>query len=293
MSQAPVDPLPATTCASCSGVLQGEWCSACGEKRLGPRDLGLFAIAGDVLGGLFSLDGRIPRTVRTLMFQPGALTRAWAEGRRVGYTRPFSLFLVLSLVFFLVQPHTGMIGYGYQQLAAGSVGSAELRAELALKQTRSGLGEPAFAERFDGILQGQKQSLFVALIPFFACLSALTHFRSRSPFVVHVVFAIHHCVVLLLLLVLVFLAGLILPNGVLDRVVFRPLPILGPEGGFVVFLLLTTGTYLVFASRRAFPGTALRGWAQALAAGLSLFAGQIMGFVLYQRLILTVAVWLV
>ncbi|MEM7611342.1 MAG: DUF3667 domain-containing protein [Pseudomonadota bacterium] len=46
-------------------------------------------------------DGRAARTLRTLFLHPGRVTVEYLAGRRVRYTPPFRLYLVLSVVFFL------------------------------------------------------------------------------------------------------------------------------------------------------------------------------------------------
>jgi len=47
-------------------------------------------------------DSRLWRTLFALLFKPGFLTREFLEGRRVRYLPPLRLYLVLSVLFFLV-----------------------------------------------------------------------------------------------------------------------------------------------------------------------------------------------
>ncbi|MFW5951264.1 MAG: DUF3667 domain-containing protein, partial [Gemmatimonadota bacterium] len=56
----------------------------------------------DVLEDQFILDRRLPRTLGSLFFRPGHLTTEYVNGRRVRYIHPFRLYLVSSLVFFLL-----------------------------------------------------------------------------------------------------------------------------------------------------------------------------------------------
>lgn len=56
----------------------------------------------DVLEDQFSLEARLPRTLLSLLFRPGRLTREYAAGRVARYIAPFRLYLVSSLLFFLV-----------------------------------------------------------------------------------------------------------------------------------------------------------------------------------------------
>ena len=68
-----------------------------------PFDLslkGLLAQAAKVIGGI---DGRVVRSVRALVAQPGSLTQAYVEGRRKPFVGPFQLFLLANLAFFAAQ----------------------------------------------------------------------------------------------------------------------------------------------------------------------------------------------
>jgi len=55
-----------------------------------------------VIGDLLVADSRVWRTILPLAFRPGLLTREFLRGRRARYTPPFRMYLVLSLVFFVL-----------------------------------------------------------------------------------------------------------------------------------------------------------------------------------------------
>lgn len=56
---------------------------------------------GEFVEDLFHADHRVWRTLMPLLFKPGFLTNEYLRGRRVRYTPPFRLYIVLSLIFFL------------------------------------------------------------------------------------------------------------------------------------------------------------------------------------------------
>ena len=60
------------------------------------------ALFHDVLHDLVHLDSRVWRTLVALLFRPGRLTNEFITGRRTFYLPPFRLYLVLSLVYFLL-----------------------------------------------------------------------------------------------------------------------------------------------------------------------------------------------
>lgn len=84
-------------CLNCGAVLAGEFCHRCGQKSE-PRVLPVRQMAAGLADDLLSLDSRIVRTLRGLLFRPGSLTTEYLAGRRVGYVPPFRLYLMVSAV---------------------------------------------------------------------------------------------------------------------------------------------------------------------------------------------------
>ncbi len=62
---------------------------------------------------------RTPR--RPLLLRPGVLTRGYLAGRRSRYLAPLQLYLLVSLVFFLALPHTGLFRYDLEQFRNYSI----------------------------------------------------------------------------------------------------------------------------------------------------------------------------
>jgi len=60
--------------------------------------------AREMLVELIDFDGRMLRSMRLLLTRPGFLSYEYINGRRVAYTSPVRIYIVISLVFFLVLP---------------------------------------------------------------------------------------------------------------------------------------------------------------------------------------------
>jgi len=88
-------------CLNCGAALGGQYCGQCGQ-RASNRLISLWELLRDAFGDLFELDSRLWRTMTPLLLRPGALTRDYLEGRRARYMPPFRMYLVLSLVFFVI-----------------------------------------------------------------------------------------------------------------------------------------------------------------------------------------------
>ncbi|MDF2178874.1 DUF3667 domain-containing protein [Aliiglaciecola sp. CAU 1673] len=65
---------------------------------------------------LLDIDGRLSLTLKTLVIKPGLASYEYDQGMRVKYTPPLRLYLVVSVIFFLLfssfqQAFTGQEGY--------------------------------------------------------------------------------------------------------------------------------------------------------------------------------------
>ena len=88
-------------CLNCGTRLRGQYCGNCGQRSRS-RLISLWELISDAFGDLFELDSRLWQTLKPLVGRPGRLTHDYLQGRRARYMPPFRMYLVLSLVFFLV-----------------------------------------------------------------------------------------------------------------------------------------------------------------------------------------------
>ena len=88
-------------CLNCGTDLVGQYCGQCGQRAT-TRFISIFELLRDAFGDLFELDSRLWRTLAPLLIRPGLLTKDYLEGRRARYMPPFRMYLVLSVVFFVV-----------------------------------------------------------------------------------------------------------------------------------------------------------------------------------------------
>ena len=148
---APAPPAQAKKlCLDCGASLEGKYCIACGQ-RAQLRSLSLPSLAHDAIHDLAHFDSRGWVTLRALLFRPGFLTSEFVQGRRTRYLPPFRLYLVLSLVFFLLlslkpseQP---LVIGGRAEEAAGVVSGADQEAlQQAMQELSKELGDSAATE---------------------------------------------------------------------------------------------------------------------------------------------------
>ncbi len=89
-----------TACRNCGTVIPMRYCSNCGQ--LGADfHRPVWDLVASSIGDMFSLDGRLWRTLPKMMLRPGRMTREYIDGKRSRYVPPFRLFLLTSVIFFL------------------------------------------------------------------------------------------------------------------------------------------------------------------------------------------------
>lgn len=92
-----------TSCLNCGSPLAGEFCSSCGQKR--PHtDLTLGEFLRETTEELTHWEGKVPRTLTTLLRRPGELTRDFLAGRRARWLPPLRVYIICSLLFFVSKP---------------------------------------------------------------------------------------------------------------------------------------------------------------------------------------------
>jgi hypothetical protein len=107
-------------CLNCGTPLLGEFCHTCGQKDE-PRLQPFGALVRESAREAFALDSRLDRTVRLLFRRPWFLTQEYIAGRRAAYISPFRLYLLVSVIYFLMLAATGFDTLFFVTASPGSI----------------------------------------------------------------------------------------------------------------------------------------------------------------------------
>lgn len=280
-----------TVCATCGAMLNGRFCAQCGERRLAPDEHSIRRFVADTIQDLTNLDTRFYRSFALLFRRPGLLTREYLAGRQVRYLRPFQMFVLANLLYFVVQPFTSYTGYNtplaYQMERQAYSEPLHIAERVERRVAERDVPFDQYQTAFDTRSSFHARSLVIAMVPMFAFCSALILADRRRPLVEHVVFATHFYAWLLVVVMSFFLLAwswlLPLQRGVV-RALSDASPALGSVVGaflfeWITFVLIIPYTY--FALRRVFGGG--RAEMIARAFGLSVLG---LGVMLAFRLLL-------
>jgi hypothetical protein len=173
----------AGTCHNCGAILQGRFCSACGQESRS-LDPPLSELAREVAHELLDVDGRTIRSVRHLFLSPGLLTRDWFLGRRTPWLTPLRLYLMFSVAYFAV------VALGGTSLRVDVKGQSDVETVAELRR----LGFTSEQEMRAAV--GAAQATWMprvnfVLVPLFALLVALVRRGSGRRYPQHLWFGLH------------------------------------------------------------------------------------------------------
>jgi Protein of unknown function (DUF3667) len=253
MTRADDPPSEGEPCLNCGEIMRGDYCHACGQR--GRPSLHFHEFVHELVHEFLHFDSKIWRTLKLLMFFPGALTREYAAGRRARYVGPVRLFLVASVVLFglLAFTKAHVVGEGDAAAADAQIALDEKAAELQgdqfalaiVRAAKKVVQDPSLLQ--GAIIKALSKSFFL-LVPIFAWMTWRLFAKEQPFYVAHMYFALH------------FHAFAFVSLGVLTALVLAHVP---SSGILQAVVGSTIVAYFYAALRRAYaaswPRTLLRG----------------------------------
>jgi hypothetical protein len=257
-------------CMTCGKEAHENFCSHCGEKRHDDHDFSLKHVLAEAAEAFFHVDSKIFLTLKTLVARPGKLTADFFLGRRKPFMSPLQTFFVCNLLFFILQPLTGLEilapplrvfeSNDYIGKTATRLVDRRLAKEHLSRTNPEQFNE--FTERFERAAHLQAKSLILVLAPMLAVVLAILNFGRKRYFSEHIIFSLHAYAWWLLWL----LANLL----ILALVVVLPL-LAGRHFNLTYFDYAATslefggfGVYLFFGSRRFYHDKIIPAMAKAV-----------------------------
>lgn len=131
---------PEDQCENCGALLEGPYCSQCGQKAA-DRIVPIWHMINEALEAVFELDLRVIYTFPKFLFMPGRLTKEYINGRRKRYIRPFRLYLFATFLLFTVLALTTGQGFRFPfNPEVSSVQADTVQTESAAEDTTTALG---------------------------------------------------------------------------------------------------------------------------------------------------------
>lgn len=222
-------------CLNCNAVLQGRYCSSCGQKH-DPHAQTIGHFVAETVETLSHADSRLWLTLRVLLSSPGTLTADFFAGRRERYLPAIRLYLIISLLFFLL---TTLIPSGGIEslLQTGTATTAptpavqldgDINANSCKKLDYNGPFEQSVEPKLraacmrvvqdDGrklseIFQRNIPKAMFVLLPAFALLMMLFFWHPRHLYAEHLIFLVHNHSAIFAALALNEILDFLIPAG--------------------------------------------------------------------------------
>jgi hypothetical protein len=108
---------PLTHCENCGAPLTGEFCAQCGQHAIDYRR-SILRVLLDAADSFLNWDTKFLHSINQLLIHPWQLTNDFNAGRRARYVHPLRLYLIASIVFFLLARAINWDSQGPIQLTA-------------------------------------------------------------------------------------------------------------------------------------------------------------------------------
>lgn len=97
-----------SNCLNCNQTVAAHFCSHCGQENLELKE-NIWSFLSHSIGHYFHFDNKFFHTLKPLLFKPGQVTIDYLAGRRARYINPVSIYIFVSIVYFLIVPHKNRI----------------------------------------------------------------------------------------------------------------------------------------------------------------------------------------
>ena len=175
-------------CPECGTHLTGEYCHRCGGRPPGTHDFQLKHFFQHGFHELTHLDSTIFRTLRALIFSPGALTTEYLAGRKRRYILPLRLFLVIFALNLFLYTRPGVALYDMRFIVTNDK-RGELDKLLEKRADKRHITKDVLFSQINEHWQKDASFFQFGDVFFFALCLALIN-RGRY-FVEHLIFSLH------------------------------------------------------------------------------------------------------
>lgn len=88
-------------CLNCGATVHGKFCGNCGQENIDLHE-SFWHFISHSIGHYFHFDTKFFNTIVPLITKPGQLTLDYIEGKRTRYLQPISMFIFISIAYFLI-----------------------------------------------------------------------------------------------------------------------------------------------------------------------------------------------
>jgi len=214
-------------CINCKTELEGPYCYSCGEKIITDKDFTIKKLLEQSVDVFTHLDSKVFTTLKWLLFKPGELSVAYITGLRKPFMKPFQIFILTNILFFLLLSNIDIFRmpstyfFSVKNIGGYHITDIVLRKTLETSQTKNEI-----ALIYDLKSATLAKTYVIIFIPLLSFVFALLFIRKKLQIGKHIVFSTHLFSFLLILLIIWSPIFILLPKIRLDKIYLINLPLL-------------------------------------------------------------------
>lgn len=183
---------PDSVCLNCDTPLVGKFCSTCGQKRIDAKDRTLLYFFKQFFESAFFLENSFINNLWRLLISPGLQANDFVQGRRRRWMSPFSIFFLINLIYFIVNPLTDFnlpLDNHLRYHATTYSGMAIRMVEKRMEARQVTFKE--YAQKFDQETIDYSKALMVLNVPVLSLFLAIIFVRQKRFFTDHFIYALY------------------------------------------------------------------------------------------------------
>ena len=214
-------------CINCTTDLKGDYCYACGEKVVSSKDFTLLKLAEQTVDVFTHLDSKLYSSIKALLFKPGYLSVAYIQGLRKPFMKPFQIFVLINILFFLLLSNVDIFripsSYMFDETNLKGYNIAEI-VEQKIIETNKTKNEIALVYDLQSAILAK--TYVITFIPLLSFVFALLFIRKKLQIGKHIVFSTHLFSFLILIMILWLPFFILLPKIHIDKTYLIKIPLL-------------------------------------------------------------------
>lgn len=190
------------SCKSCGTTFNGKYCNECGEKVIEDKDFTLKYIFSQAFESITNLDSKFFQTFKLLIFRPGILSLKYIQGIRKPYMKPFQIFVICNLLFFIFLSEIDIFRTPSKWYFRDNFDGVNVMEQVNRIAKSRDLTVNEVAILYDKKSADLAKGLIILLIPFIGLINWLLNIKRKYPYGKHLIMAIHYFSFILLIAVL-------------------------------------------------------------------------------------------
>ncbi len=215
------------TCINCKTKLEGPYCYSCGEKIVTEEDFTIKKLLEQTVDVFTHLDSKIFTTLKFLLLKPGKLSEAYITGLRKPFMKPFQIFILINILFFLLLSNVDIFripsSFLFDEIDLKGYNIAKI-VEQKIIETNKTKNEIALVYDLKSAILAK--TYVITFIPLLSFVFALLFIRKKIQIGKHIVFSTHLFSFLILIMILWLPFFILLPKIHLDKTYLIKIPLL-------------------------------------------------------------------